>query len=106
MKKSLFVVLAVFLCLIVVGCGKKESKDPIVGKWAYGSGDSFVYTFNEDKTCHYTANNKNCTYTLEGDKLSILYEDSTATFDTTIRFEDDKLIMKDSFDKDVIYTKR
>ena len=66
MKKSLLVcLLGVVLCFVVVGCGKK---DPIVGKWAYGSGDSFVFTFNQDKTCHYTANNKDCTYTIDGDK--------------------------------------
>ena len=103
MKKSLFIFVAVFLCLVVVGCGKK---DPIVGKWAYGSGDSFVYTFNEDKTCYYSGNAKNCTYTIDGDKISILYEGQTASFDTTFRIEDDKLIIVDSLGNDVIYNKR
>lgn len=105
MKKSILLVLtAVVICLTVVGCGK--AKDPIVGKWAYGSGDSFVFTFNEDKTCHYSANNKNCTYTVDGEKLSILYEGDTAPFETTFRIEDNKFIMKDSFDNDVTYTRK
>ena len=104
MKKSLFVCLvAVVLCLTVVGCSKK---DPIVGKWAYGYGDSFVFTFNEDKTCHYSANNKNCTYTVDGDKLSILYEGDTVPFETTFRIEDDKFIMKDSLGSEVTYIKK
>ncbi len=104
MKKGLLVgIVALVLCFTVVGCGKK---DPIVGKWAYGSGSTFVFTFNEDKTCNYTGNGKNCTYTIDGNKLSILYEGETATFDTTFRIEDDKLIITDSFDNEVTYNKQ
>lgn len=102
MKKSLFICLtAVVLCFIVVGCGKK---DPIIGKWAYGSGSTFVFTFNEDKTCSYAG--RNCTYTVDGDKISILYEGDTTPFETTFRIEDDKFIMKDSLDQEVVYTKQ
>lgn len=103
MKKSLLACLLVLACVVVVGCGKK---DPIVGKWAYGSGESFMYTFNSDGTCHYTANNKDCTYKVDGDKLSITYEGSTAPFETTFKIEDNKLIIKDSFGSDVVYEKR
>ena len=103
MKKSLLACLLVLACVVVVGCGKK---DPIVGKWAYGSGESFMYTFNSDGTCHYTANNKDCTYKVDGEKLSITYEGSTAPFETTFKIEDNKLIIKDSFGSDVVYEKR
>ena len=104
MKKSFLVSLLVVLCITVAGCGSK--KDPIVGKWAYGTGDSFVFTFNEDKTCHYSANNRKCTYTINGDKLSILYDGDTATFDTTFKIEDNKLTIVDSFGSEVVYNKR
>ena len=103
MKKGLLAGLLVVLCVAVVGCGKK---DPIVGKWAYGSGESFMYTFNSDGTCHYTANNKDCTYKVDGEKLSITYEGSDAAFETTFKIEDNKLTIKDSFGSDVVYEKR
>lgn len=103
MKKGLLACLLVLVCVLVIGCGKK---DPIVGKWAYGSGESFMYTFNSDGTCHYTANNKDCTYKVDGDKLSITYEGSTAAFETTFKIEGNKLTIKDSFGSDVVYEKR
>jgi len=102
MKKSLFICLIVFI-FILVGCKKK---DPIVGEWAYGSSNNFVYTFNEDGTCHYTANNKKCTYTIESDKISILYDGDTVAFETTFKIEDNKLIIKDYSNNDVVYNKR
>ena len=102
MKKGLLVsMLVMVLCLMVVGCGKK---DGIVGTWAYGSGSTFQYVFNEDKTCSYAG--RNCTYTVDGDKLSILYDGDTAPFETTFRIEDNKLIIKDSLDNDVIYNRK
>ncbi len=103
MKKGLLIcVMAVVLCF-VVGCSKK---DPIVGKWAYGSGESFMFTFNEDKTCHYTANNKKCTYVVDGDKLSITYEGDTIPFETTFKIEDNKLTIIDSLGNEVVYNKK
>jgi len=102
MKKALLILLVAVLLL--VGCGKKEEekpKDPIVGEWAYFS---YVYKFNEDKTCSYYG--RNCTYEINGDKLSILYEGDTAPFETTFKIEGNKLTIKDSLDKEVVYTKK
>ncbi len=102
MKKNLlFGLAAVVISLMVVGCGKK---DGIVGTWQYGSSSSFQYVFKEDKTCSYAG--RNCTYTIDGDKLSILYDGDTAPFETTFKIEDDKLTIKDSFDNDVVYTRK
>ena len=102
MKNGLFVsLMTMIICLIVVGCGKKEG---LVGTWAYGSGSTFQYVFNEDKTCSYAG--RNCTYTVDGDKLSILYEGDTVAFETTFKIEDDKLTIKDSLDNDVVYTRK
>ena len=102
MKKGLFVsLMTMIICRIVVGCGKKEG---LVGTWAYGSGSTFQYVFNEDKTCSYAG--RNCTYTVDGDKLSILYEGDTVAFETTFKIEDDKLTIKDSLDNDVVYTRK
>ncbi len=102
MKKGLLICLVVLF--VVVGCGKK--KDPIVGKWAYGSGESFMFTFNEDGTCHYTANNKDCTYKIDGDKLSITYKGDTSSFDTTFKIDGNKLTIIDSLGSEVVYNKK
>ena len=103
MKKYLITLLFITSVLFLVGCGKK--KDPIVGKWANGS---FVYTFNEDKTCSYDAVGTimKCTYKTNGDKLSILYDGDTVSFDTTYKIDGKDLHVKDSFGNDTIYKRK
>ena len=103
MKKYLFVIMFLVSILFVSGCGAK--KDAIVGKWANGS---FIYTFNEDKTCSYDAAGTlmEFTYKIDGDKLSILYKNSTAPFETTYSIEGSTLHVKDSFGNDVKYEKK
>ncbi len=101
---TLSVCLLAFI-LTIAGCENGKDNNKIVGKWAYGS---FVYTFNADNTCNYNAagTNLDCTYEIKEDKLSILYKGNTETFDTKFKIEDDKLIIKDSLDNDVVYTKK
>ena len=102
MKKGLvFSLFLTLCCLAIIGCKKK---DAIIGQWSYDSGNSFVFTFNEDRSCSYAG--KNCTYKLDGDKLIILYDGATETFDTTYKVEGNKLIIKDTFGKDVVYNKK
>lgn len=104
MKKYVLLVLLLVSVLYVSGC-KNEKKDPIVGKWANGS---YVYTFNEDKTCSYDAAGTvmECTYETSGDKISILYKDSTVPFETTYSIDGTTLHVKDSFGSDVKYEKK
>ena len=101
-KKVAFVLMIMVFCFTLVGCGNKNT---IVGKWAQGS---YVYTFNEDKTCSYDALGTlmKCTYEVDGDKLSILYEGNTAPFETTYSIENNKLNVKDSFGNDTIYDRK
>ncbi len=89
--------------LLLTGCGEAK-KDPIVGKWALSN---FEYTFNEDKTCQYDAAGTimKCTYEIDGDKISILYDGNTEPFETTFEINGDKLNVKDSFGNDTIYEK-
>ena len=94
MKKLLMLLV---LATLLVGCGKKS----IIGSWAYGS---YVYTFNEDKTCSYST--RKCTYEVNDNKLSILYDGDTTPFETTYEIDGDKLIIKDSFGNDIIYTRK
>lgn len=100
-KVFLFVVAAV---LVFAGCSK-DGGNSIVGKWAHGS---YVYTFNKDKTCVYDAagTKMECTYEVDGEKLSILYKGNTAPFETTFTIDGKKLNIKDSFGSDTIYEKQ
>ena len=102
-KRIILSIIAVIFSLTLVGCGKQ--KDPLIGKWALGS---YVYTFNEDKTCSYDVGGSvmKCTYETNGDKLSILYEGNTAPFETTYSIDGNKLNVKDSFGKDTIYERK
>jgi len=105
MKKFLSLLVIATICIGVTGCNNTK-KNPIVGKWAYSS--SFVYTFNEDKTCEYNVSGTimKCTYEIEDNKLSILYNGDTIPFDTTYSIKDDKLTIKDSMGTDVVYKKQ
>lgn len=101
-KKTTTIFLIIMLCLVLVGCKKKNT---IVGKWSNGS---FTYTFNEDNTCNYNAagTNMKCTYKVDGEKLSIKYVGDTQSFDTTYSIDKDKLNIKDSMGRDTIYTRQ
>lgn len=105
MKKNFISgLLLILVCICLVGCNNSK-KNPLVGKWAH---DSYVYTFNDDNTCSYDAAGTimKCTYKIDGDKLSILYDGSTASFDTTFSIDGKKLNIKDSFGSDTIYLKK
>ena len=106
MKKYAFVAV-LLISLVLVGCGKSDSSssNSIVGKWALGS---YVYTFNADNTCSYDASGTlmKCTYTTDGDKLSILYDGNTDPFETTYSIDGNKLNVRDSFGNDTIYTRK
>ena len=105
MKKYLFVVILLVSVLFISGCKNEKKSESIVGKWANGS---YVYTFNEDKSCSYDAAGTimKCTYETDGDKISILYKDSTVPFETTYSIEGNTLHVKDSFGSDVKYGKK
>ena len=105
-KKTLFLSLVLISMIVLSGCGKKTKKNTIVGKWAHSSG--YTYTFNEDKTCSYgiAGASMKCTYKVDGDKLSILYDGNTVSFDTTYSIDGDELNVKDSLGNDTIYKRK
>ena len=107
MKKIFSIVVIIAVCLAITGCNNNNTKkNPIVGKWAYSS--TFVYTFNEDKTCEYNVSGTimKCTYETDGDKISILYDGDTIPFETTYSIEGDKLTIEDSMGTSVAYEKQ
>ena len=104
-KRMVMFSVLLFICVVALTGCEKTKKNTIVGKWAHGS---YVYTFNSDKTCSYDAGGTlmKCTYKTDGDKLSILYDGNTASFDTTYSIDGNKLNVKDSFGSDTIYTRK
>ncbi len=107
MKKTLLVLSVIFVLaaslIVLTGCEKKA--EGLVGKWGY---NSFVYTFNEDKTGTYDAAGTLMNFTYEdlGTKVSILYTGNTSPLELNYRIEGNKLIVTDSFGKDVEYVKK
>ena len=47
-----------------------------------------------------------CTYKIDGDKISILYDGSTVPFETTFSIENDTLNVIDSLGNDTLYTRK
>ena len=109
--KALAIVSALLIAFVsLTGCGKSK-KDPIVGQWKNDTtipGYEFIYTFNEDGTCSYEAAGvlMKCTYKINGDKISILYDGDTESFDTTYSIDGNKLNVVDSFGEDTIYIRK
>ena len=100
MKKLLMTLVLFITVFTLVGCGAKKG---IVGKWEY-EGGMYVYTFNEDGTGSYAG--RNFTYTIDGDKISILYDGSTMPFESTYKIDGNKLNILDSNGKDTIYNRK
>ena len=103
MKRVLSIVALVLVSSVLfVGCGKKG----LVGSWVHETYSSYVYTFNEDKTCTYST--MECTYEYDEEKgtLSILYKGNTVPFETTYKIDGDKLTIKDSLENDVVYKRQ
>ena len=102
---AVLAVIAVVVAVVLI-INNNKNKNPLIGSWANGS---YVYTFNEDGTCSYGYSSlgaMDCTYTTEGDKISILYNGNTAPFETTYKIDGNQLNVIDSFGNDTIYTKK
>ena len=116
MKKTVRIVLSAMLLLamlvVLTACGGDSNKEPepvdpakaIVGNWVYGSNSRYEYEFKEDGTGSYAG--RNFTYTIDGDKISILYEGDSVPFETTFSIDGKKLDVKDSLGNSTIYNKK
>ena len=124
MKKLISLLLVLLLCcfaLTACGDSKGDAKDnasdkpateateekdnPLVGTWKYEvSSLNYTYVFKADGTGTYFG--ESFTYTVDGNKLSILYDGNTAPFETEFSIDGDKLIIKDSFGEDTVYIRQ
>ncbi len=102
-KTALCVFSLLIVSLLLAACGKKT----IVGQWNHENG-GYTYTFNEDGSGAYAygENKMEFTYTVDGDKISILYKGNTSPFETSFILEDDTLNIKDSLGNDTIYKRK
>ena len=114
-KKSIIITASALIgaCSILGACsggdGETNNSNSLVGHWASEEFEgAFVYTFNEDGNGNYDAAGVSMpfTYTIDGDKLSILYENDTTQFETTYKVSDNTLTIKDSLNADVVYNKK
>ena len=111
--KKIFLTLILILILIssifiLTGCDNNSSsasKNPLVGSWDHSG---YVYTFNDDKTGSYSVSGTEMKFTYEddGSKVSILYTGNTNANTFEYKIDGKKLIIKDSFGKDVEYIKK
>ena len=80
-----------------------------MGTWEYNqSGAVYAYSFKDDKTGLYSVYGSEIPFTYEddGQKVTILYNGSTAASAFEYKIEGNKLIIKDSFGNDVEYVKK
>lgn len=102
----LVIAIMAIAALTLTGCeNKKNSAPSLIGSWDHSG---YVYKFNEDKTGSYSAYSTEMKFTYEdkGDKVVISYEGTTSPNEFGYRIEGNKLIIKDSFGEDVVYTKK
>ena len=108
---AVIVVAAVVVACIALSSKKTEtSSNSIVGSWKNDTtilGYEFVYTFNADGTGNYNAAGTDMpfTYKIDGDKISILYDGDTVSFDTTFSLNGNTLNVLDSNGNDTLYQK-
>ena len=112
--KKYFISLSIILCLILVGCGKK---DLIIGTWEYEekqAGYNITYEFNDDKTGSYKvldlstneADIKEFTYKIKGNKILITYSDENDIYEQEYSVNENVLTLKDSFGEEYALIKK
>lgn len=112
MKKTLLsiVLIVMLLATIFVLTGCENTEEGIIGSWSTTySGAEYIYTFNKDKTGMYSYGKTSINFKYEdnGSELSILYDGGTTPGGSyKYRIEENKLIVKDSFGKDVEYIRK
>ena len=98
MKNYILGITLLLLLFITTGCKKS-----IVGRWkSIETTNDYYYIFNDDKTCSYemTVARLDCTYELDDEKITILYNGNDKPKTYQYRFEDNMLIIRDNTGKD------
>lgn len=106
-KKDLVAIILLSLIFIIlfIIIGDKKS---IIGKWkSIDAKDEYYYVFNKDKTCLYemTSAKLNCTYKIDDNHITILYEGNEKENKFEYSFNKNNLIIKDITGKEYKFIK-
>ena len=117
MKKTVknlsLVFIAMFTVIILVGCSNSKIDSKVIGTWNYDTdGLNSTYVFNKDATGEQTikvgenSSKNKFTYETKEGKILITFENDSDVFEYKYRFEGKNLVLKDSFDEELIYKKK
>ncbi|MBR6548104.1 MAG: hypothetical protein IKT68_01035 [Clostridia bacterium] len=115
MKKICIVLLALTMVFVLVGCSdtpetpeEKTEAVTLVGSWESVEISGALYHFHEDGTGAYefSGSTMNFTYTDDGAKVTIQYENATEPNVFAYTIADDTLSIEDSFGSMVQYKKK
>ena len=111
MKKIILTIVLILILVLTISFfiifNQKEKG--VIGSWGAQFGElEYIYTFNKDKTGSYSYGDSSMDFTYEdnGTELSISYTGNTVPSVFKYRIEENKLIIKDSFNSDVEYIKK
>ena len=103
MKKKLFCILALTLCVVtallcLASCGGSEKKSALVGTWAANEVEGMSYVFNEDGTGKWDAGDyaMNFTYTEKDGVIELTYDGATTAQKWKYTIDGSTLTMKET----------
>ena len=110
-RKIIKAIIAILIMLTIVititGCGKKKEEEKttnkLVGTWV-DEEETFTYEYKEDGTA--LMNGKEATYSIEGDTLTIKYNDSTKLYKYKYTLTDTSLTLENEDGNKYVYVKK
>ena len=103
MKNKLFSI--IIMIFLIMGCSKKS--EGIIGKWI-SDDKREIYEFNDDDTCLYKDNDRKITCSYQDDQTRITIIEDGVFEANVYEYEivNDKLIMIDSFGKEIVFKRK
>ena len=109
LTKKLLVFLVLLMSVVMLtGCGKKneenkEASNSLIGTWV-DENETYTYEYKEDGKA--VMNGKEATYSIEGDTLTIKYEDSTKLYKYKYTVNNTSLTLENEEGSKFVYVKK